>query len=58
MLRDHASLDDDDDDDDDVDVDECSEGYCNQNCHNSPGSYQCYCDRGYILDSDNRTCSG
>lgn len=40
------------------DINEClsSNGGCNQHCTNMVGSYRCYCDNGYILDSDNRTC--
>ena len=44
-----------------LDIDECSEGShkCDQNCHNSVGSYACSCDDGYHLDRLNRTtCNG
>ena len=42
------------------DIDECVEGTdnCSQNCNNTIGSYQCLCDRGYLLDSDGLTCNG
>ena len=40
------------------DVNEClsSNGGCEQNCHNSEGSYECSCEDGYLLSGDNRTC--
>jgi len=33
------------------DVNECvsQQRPCDQNCDNSPGSYQCSCNRGYTL---------
>ena len=42
------------------DIDECSEGIynCEQNCHNSIGSYACSCNSGYRLDGNGVTCSG
>ena len=42
------------------DINECDEenGNCSQNCNNTIGSYQCYCEDGYILDSDEHTCNG
>ena len=41
-------------------MDECSVGTdsCNQNCVNTDGSYLCYCNHGYHLMSDQRTCAG
>ena len=27
-------------------------------CDNTPGSYQCYCQDGYELSSDNYNCTG
>ena len=41
------------------DIDECS-GYheCDHNCTNIEGSYECSCDPGYELQSDNSTCEG
>ncbi|KRT81667.1 EGF-like domain containing protein [Oryctes borbonicus] len=40
------------------DIDECEmSGLCQQRCVNLWGSYRCSCDRGYSLNSDNRTCS-
>ena len=42
------------------DIDECSEGTsgCDHNCTNTDGSYYCTCMDGYILESDNHTCTG
>ena len=42
------------------DIDECSEGIynCEQNCHNSVGSYACSCNSGYRLDGNGVTCRG
>lgn len=42
------------------DVDECllqSSG-CERRCKNTEGSYECVCEAGYELASDNRTCYG
>ena len=44
-----------------TDIDECSEQIdnCQQNCHNTLGSYTCSCIIGFqILDADGRTCDG
>jgi len=43
-----------------LDVNECvDESICDQQCHNSPGSYECSCHTGYTLNTtDRRTCSG
>ena len=43
-----------------VDVDECltDNGGCTQTCNNIDGSYQCSCQDGYQLDSDDHTCIG
>ncbi|KAH8274692.1 hypothetical protein KR018_010052, partial [Drosophila ironensis] len=44
------------------DIDECQEQeqeqreVCSQRCKNTPGGYECTCDAGYWLASDNRTC--
>eukprot|EP00731_Ephydatia_muelleri_P015223 Em0008g943a len=41
-----------------IDDDEClkrSDG-CTQNCRNTVGSYYCYCNEGYGLDLDQKTC--
>ena len=42
------------------DINECDEenGNCSQFCNNTIGSYQCYCEDGYTLDSDEHTCNG
>ena len=42
------------------DIDECNEGIdrCEQNCHNSVGSYACSCNSGYHLDGNGVTCNG
>lgn len=40
------------------DVNEClkhSDG-CSQNCRNTVGSFYCYCNEGYGLDMDQKTC--
>ena len=29
---------------------------CEQNCNNTPGSYQCSCNQGYALGVDQRLC--
>lgn len=43
-----------------VDINECASnnGGCNQNCHNTPGSYYCSCNSGYNLASNGRACNG
>uniref|UniRef100_A0A803V2B4 Matrilin 2 n=1 Tax=Ficedula albicollis TaxID=59894 RepID=A0A803V2B4_FICAL len=37
----------------------CSEveHHCDHYCINTPGSYQCRCKQGYILNADQKTCS-
>ena len=42
------------------DINECqtSNGGCNQTCINTVGSFQCFCDIGYTLASDNLGCDG
>ncbi|XP_025835220.1 vitellogenin receptor [Agrilus planipennis] len=40
-----------------VDINECEiYGICDQKCRNNLGSYECYCDENYVLQSDKRTC--
>ncbi|XP_077870494.1 vitellogenin receptor Yl-like [Saccoglossus kowalevskii] len=40
------------------DIDECAEdnGGCDQICVNTIGSYECLCNVGFVLNSDNVTC--
>ncbi|KAJ8925441.1 hypothetical protein NQ315_009274 [Exocentrus adspersus] len=39
------------------DINECERyGICDQKCQNTPGSYRCYCDPKYSLQSDERSC--
>lgn len=43
-----------------IDIDECvvdTDG-CEQDCINSPGSFQCDCFEGFLLNEDNITCYG
>jgi hypothetical protein len=42
------------------DVDECSEmtDQCDQNCHNTIGSYNCSCNTGYRLNMNGYGCDG
>ena len=39
-----------------TDINECEHMMCGQICHNSIGSYQCQCLRGYKLSIDKHTC--
>lgn len=41
-------------------INECAEGIhnCDQNCHNTDGSYTCSCRQGYQLARDGHTCLG
>lgn len=43
-----------------LDIDECNINVdgCDQNCHNTNGSYYCSCNSGYRLNIDNLTCDG
>ena len=43
-----------------LDANECELGTaaCDQNCHNTNGSYTCSCNAGYTLDSDRTSCDG
>ena len=42
------------------DIEECVTGVdlCDQNCHNSNGSYLCSCNSGYRLGDDGFRCGG
>ena len=42
------------------DINECNSNIsgCSQECFNTVGSYYCGCDDGYLLGSDNHTCTG
>ena len=43
-----------------IDVDECAADTdgCDQVCTNTPGSFECSCNGGYVLNNDQITCSG
>ena len=43
-----------------IDTNECgnNDGGCNQTCVNTVGSYNCECDEGYNLNSDEHGCDG
>ena len=44
-----------------IDINECAnddDNDCNQLCSNTAGSYTCYCNTGYELQSDGATCVG
>lgn len=43
-----------------ADINECStnNGGCNQDCHNTPGSFYCSCNTGYSLNSNGYSCNG
>ncbi|KAM6128537.1 LOW QUALITY PROTEIN: thrombomodulin [Pterocles gutturalis] len=36
-----------------VDIDECDMNFCEHNCTNRPGSYECHCHAGYQLFNQN-----
>ena len=39
------------------DIDECKEyGSCSQNCVNTPGSFECSCQSGYVREEDTQQC--
>ena len=42
------------------DINEClsNNGGCHHNCNDSDGSYSCFCNDGYQLNSDGRNCEG
>lgn len=41
-----------------MDVDECvkTPDVCDHSCMNSDGSYECSCNKGYILEPDGHGC--
>ena len=41
-------------------MDDCAlaNGNCDHTCTNTIGSRMCSCDDGYMLESDNESCSG
>ena len=42
-----------------VDVNECAGDHrCHHLCNNTDGSFYCYCNPGYMLDSNGTTCKG
>ena len=43
-----------------TDIDECEmmNGGCQHSCINTPGSFQCSCDQGYMLLGDGPICEG
>lgn len=42
-----------------ADINECtSSSPCEQICVNTPGSFQCSCNPGYLLNSNGRNCTG
>ena len=42
-----------------LDINECAGDHgCHHLCNNTDGSFHCYCDPGYTLNSDGTTCEG
>jgi len=43
-----------------LDVNECEAmpPHCEQNCRNTPGSFACSCNLGYVLAADQLSCHG
>ena len=42
-----------------TDINECAGvNECQQQCHNTIGSYNCSCEVGFTLNSDGRNCTG
>ena len=43
----------------DLDIDECllNNGGCSDTCVNTVGGFECTCRPGYIVDTDNKTCT-
>ncbi|XP_011660808.2 uncharacterized protein LOC115918503 [Strongylocentrotus purpuratus] len=40
-----------------ADMNECAVHPCEHRCMNTDGSYKCYCEHGYIIMADGRSCS-
>ena len=43
------------------DIDECLDPLrngCAQSCNNTIGTYHCFCDEGFLLETDGYNCSG
>ena len=43
-----------------TDINECASynGGCSQTCFNTPGSYFCSCNSGYVLNINGHNCTG
>ena len=43
-----------------TDINECIDGNggCGHTCVNTPGSYHCKCNSGYVLQTDKHNCTG
>ena len=43
-----------------IDINECALGThgCEHSCANTYGSYKCYCNTGYVLDDNYKSCVG
>ena len=41
-----------------IDLNECAYADCEQECKNTVGSYYCYCNSGYTLNSNEESCDG
>ena len=44
-----------------ADINECSlegDGFCDQGCNNTVGSFSCSCSEGFELNSDGLSCNG
>ena len=42
-----------------LDINECAGDHgCDHLCNNTDGSFHCYCNPGYMLDSNGTTCTG
>ena len=41
-----------------IDLNECAYADCEQECMNTIGSYYCYCNSGYTINSNEESCDG